>query len=604
MPNLYVRQTALSNAGGRINYISSPEKQENLLAFHDGAADVTDGAYWSLLAQECREAQKHSSPGTKMCQARELVIQLSNALLQRMPPEQIAKTLADEFQKTYHRPCAVGVHFNVKKNNLHAHLIYSERTLLPSPEKKVAPRALFFDEQGKRCYKKSEVLGDDGQLRPGCRIVKKGDVYDTRYFGPVDSQFSSRAWLRDCKTSWVLPLRNGALRGDVEITEFSGRGGKLPQQHVGNKARPEVASRVRAYNTLVKQWNALIDMKGVPPALRMSLRNGLRVPFKNDRLGELIRHVEKNFRAMGWGLPKPKMPAVAPAAVRSADAEHRQPVKEPVSDRPAAQTVAASQKREPSPVPSFAALITADEGLQKAKEVVRQAEKKLDGPERPVNQQLLDLPEKLRTAVEELTTAQATVASAEQELQLLSLRHPSAPRGPFVSQKKKQQYEADREAYWAKTEQVKASLSEGKAAITAQLAIILPHLQPEQRQRQGRGNDAPVVTAENINRNDVNSLARFVDWELSRHNSELRYKVKREQEYADKLDTLNAAREALKGSQERFDGLMREIPPEHQEKALQAISEAREQRQAQQAAVRSADAERRQPASRHKPKER
>ena len=227
MPNLFARQTALSNIGGRIDYISNPDRQENLLAVHDGADDT----YWHQLARESKLASKYSVPGTKCVQGRELIIQLSNSLLQRLSPEDVVKLLSERFEERYHRPCIVALHYNEKRNNLHAHLIYSERELLPEMKEKIATRAIFFDEHGKRQYKKSAVLDENGKLRPRCRIIEKGEVYERRMFGSVDPQFSSKAWLRELKTEWLLPLRNGELRGDIEITEYDPKSGELHRIH-------------------------------------------------------------------------------------------------------------------------------------------------------------------------------------------------------------------------------------------------------------------------------------------------------------------------------------------------------------------------------------
>lgn len=258
MPKLFVRQTALSNIGGRIDYISNPDRQENLLAVHDGA----DDAFWRQLAQECKLASKHSVPGTKCVQGRELIIQLSNSLLQRLEPGDVAKLLSERFEERYNRPCIVALHLNEKRNNLHAHLIYSERERLSEPKEKIAPRALFFDEHGKRQYKKSTVLDENGKLRPRCKIVEKGEVYERRLFGPVDPQFSSKSWLKELKSEWLLPLRNGELRGDVEITEYDPSTGELPQQHIGTrvfKAAPEIAAKIEDYNEDIKTYNQLVE---------------------------------------------------------------------------------------------------------------------------------------------------------------------------------------------------------------------------------------------------------------------------------------------------------------------------------------------------------
>ena len=295
MPNLYARQTALTNVGGRIDYISNPARQEHLLAVHDGAAALLDGAYWRTLAQECKAAQKHTSADRKGVQGRELVIQLSNALLQRMTPEQITEELAASFEQQYHRPCLVALHMNKTETNLHAHLIYSERDLLKEPEEKVATRTLFFDEVGKRQYKKAAILDDAGELRPGCRIVPKGEIYERRCFGSVNQSFSSKAWLREAKKDWLLPLRNGNLKGDVEISEYDPSSGKLAQQHVGkvehmdSQEAQEKVARIQAYNQEVKVYNRLIDTGIVHPAVAADVQNKVRqAPERNLVLQELV----------------------------------------------------------------------------------------------------------------------------------------------------------------------------------------------------------------------------------------------------------------------------------------------------------------------------
>lgn len=305
MPNLFARQTALTNVGGRIDYISNPDRQENLLAVFDGAADLAAGDYWPLLAKECKAASKHAAPGRKSVQGRELTIQLSNALLQRMPPEQIAEKLSRSFEEKYHRPCMVAIHFNKSKTNLHAHLIYAERELLKEPEEKIAPRALFFDEEGKRHYKKVEILDDAGELRPGCKIVKKGEVYERRCFSSVDQTFSHKGWLREAKKEWLLPLRNGELRGDVEITEYDKASGKLPQQHVGktrnsdSTAVQDKITQIEQYNQNVRMYNRMVDAKLVPPSVAVDVQEKVgKAKEKNRILAALVDRLKEIHRKL------------------------------------------------------------------------------------------------------------------------------------------------------------------------------------------------------------------------------------------------------------------------------------------------------------------
>lgn len=316
MPNLYTRATALPNVTGRLDYIGSDHRQENLLAFYDSAADLLGGQFWQQLAKESQAAFeqfgqkerpiKHRETGEmkmqklKCCQGRELVLQISNSLREKKSDDEIVRIAVDAVSKAVGQPVAGALHFNKSKSNLHLHLIFPERELLKDPVVKVADRALFFDAQGKRRYKKSEILDAEKQLLPGCRIVKKGEVYDERHFGSVDTKYSSKAWMKDLKTNVLLGLLNGDLRGDVEYTEFDPSTGKLPQQHVGKRDKAknqEVADRIREYNQLVRRWNWLIDHKKIDHKKAMATQASvLGARRRNADLQESIDEIEEAIR--------------------------------------------------------------------------------------------------------------------------------------------------------------------------------------------------------------------------------------------------------------------------------------------------------------------
>lgn len=63
--------------------------------------------------------------------------------------------------------------------NYHIHLVFSERKMLEHPEVKIATRNMFYDEQGKHRRTKKEILDEQGNLRAGCSIIPKGEVYES-----------------------------------------------------------------------------------------------------------------------------------------------------------------------------------------------------------------------------------------------------------------------------------------------------------------------------------------------------------------------------------------------------------------------------------------
>ena len=58
---------------------------------------------------------------------------------------------------------------------------------------------MFYNESGKHVRTKKEILDENGNLRPGCKIIKKGEVYETNFFQPKIEEFKSNAFLENIK---------------------------------------------------------------------------------------------------------------------------------------------------------------------------------------------------------------------------------------------------------------------------------------------------------------------------------------------------------------------------------------------------------------------
>lgn len=80
--------------------------------------------------------------------------------------------------------CVSALHHNKRKTNYHIHLIFSERELLPEPIEKIATRNMFYNEQKKHVRTKKEILDDSGNVRKGCKIIKKGKSMNEPYLPP------------------------------------------------------------------------------------------------------------------------------------------------------------------------------------------------------------------------------------------------------------------------------------------------------------------------------------------------------------------------------------------------------------------------------------
>lgn len=190
----FVMESKLHDVKGRVDYISSPKRQENLYAVFSNVED----SYWDLLAeQNQRDFAKSGTDGTCI-EARELIIMLPPSLID-YDHELLLKYITSKFLEKYDVGCCAALHHNKSKTNLHIHLIFSEREIRQEVERKFASRNMFYNEKGKHVRTKKEILDEDGNLRAGCKIIKKGEVYETNFFQPKKEEFKSHAFLDNMK---------------------------------------------------------------------------------------------------------------------------------------------------------------------------------------------------------------------------------------------------------------------------------------------------------------------------------------------------------------------------------------------------------------------
>lgn len=234
----YVSNRNLTNVVGRIDYISNSDRQENIIDF----CNLQNNDFWVQLAQENQEQFKASSnskrANRKAAEAREFII----ALPQDIDTTNLAETLCLDFKNKYGVDCACAIHYKAKENNLHAHLIYSERERLSEPlivEQKVAPRTYYYDAQGKKCKKADAV-----KVVPKGTITQKGC---TRYFGnKID--FFNMNFVKEYKAH---------LENELDLPKFDNTR-YFATKHIGkNNPKSEFISK---YNELIGELNNYFDL--------------------------------------------------------------------------------------------------------------------------------------------------------------------------------------------------------------------------------------------------------------------------------------------------------------------------------------------------------
>ena len=246
----FVQHNKLHNVRGRIQYISSREKQENLYAVYE----TVPAEYWRDLAKENRADFIRSGTAGTCIEAREFIIALPKYMT-GYDPEELLRYFTESFKRKYGAECVAALHHNKSRTNYHIHLIYSERQKLDEPVRKIASRNMFFDPKGKRVRTKKEATDEHGLL-PGYRMVAKGEVYEEHLFEKKNPLFKQKNFTEDAK-EFFTGLINEQLPEQLKMKTFPKNGPYLPTKKIG-KNNPH-AEEIQQTNQLKDEWNKGIN---------------------------------------------------------------------------------------------------------------------------------------------------------------------------------------------------------------------------------------------------------------------------------------------------------------------------------------------------------
>ena len=238
MATQYLRITKLHDVRGRIDYISNPERQENLLAYRT----TMDNKMWLALANQNQRSFKNNSRGVsangKCIEAREIIFHLPHRF--SADPERVLNQIVDDWKNTYHTDCAAALHWNHDKTNLHIHLIFSERERLDRDKIKYATRNMYYDVDWKRCNKADAV-----------HVIHKGEPTSPPFENAKTRSFKSYTWLeQELKDHYAKILG---------LDRFERDGLHIPQQKTFKYQNREKAERIRENNQIIREFNKTVD---------------------------------------------------------------------------------------------------------------------------------------------------------------------------------------------------------------------------------------------------------------------------------------------------------------------------------------------------------
>ena len=181
--------------------------------------------------------------------------------------------------------CISALHHNKRKTNYHIHLIFSERERLPEPIEKTATRNMFYDEQGKHVRTKKEILDENGDVRKGCKIVKKGEVYERNLFTAKNKLFKQDNFVDEVK-HFYTDLINTLVKDDKEkLHVFDENGLYLATKKIG-KNNPK-AEQIQMDNGYRMRWNREVDRAIVSGVAETEIQQ-IKKEYISDRIKESI----------------------------------------------------------------------------------------------------------------------------------------------------------------------------------------------------------------------------------------------------------------------------------------------------------------------------
>lgn len=251
--NSFIQISKLTNVSGRITYISSKAKQENLYATY---TTVSERSFWRELAKCNQESFRQSGTEGRYIEARELIIALPESFV-HYEPEYLLKRFTDHFKQKYKVECISALHHNKRKTNYHIHLIFAECQLLDKSIEKIATRNMFYDERGKHRRTKKEILDENGNIRKKCKVIKKGKVYERNLFTKKNELFKADGFLDEVKRLYIDLINVCAIKEEDKLHVFDRNGMYLATKKVG-KNNPK-AAEIEADNMERVRWNQTVD---------------------------------------------------------------------------------------------------------------------------------------------------------------------------------------------------------------------------------------------------------------------------------------------------------------------------------------------------------
>lgn len=96
---------------------------------------------------------------------------------------------------------------------------------------------MFYNEDGKHVRTKKEILDENGNLREGCRIIPKGEVYESHMFAVKNEHFKSKTFTREVKEMYTKLMNQYVKEESQKLSVFQPEGVYLATKKSGRITR-------------------------------------------------------------------------------------------------------------------------------------------------------------------------------------------------------------------------------------------------------------------------------------------------------------------------------------------------------------------------------
>ena len=144
---------------------------------------------------------------------------------------------------------------------------------------------MFYDENGKHVRSKKEILDENGNICKGCKIVKKGEVYEQNIFTAKNKLFKQKDFVNEVK-HFYTDLINLLVKDDKEkLHVFDSSRLYLAAKKIG-KNNPK-AEQIQTNNEMRMRWNREVDRAIVSGVSEAEIRQ-IKKKYITDHIKESV----------------------------------------------------------------------------------------------------------------------------------------------------------------------------------------------------------------------------------------------------------------------------------------------------------------------------